>query len=73
MPWIVKTAEPSQATGGLKITGENTETTDPLFAHFIWDVGHYSLLDTRYDFSECAWEPGALEVYARLLIRARRP
>jgi hypothetical protein len=72
MPWIVKTAEVSQATGGLKITGLNTETTCKLDREFRWDIT-VSVDDPRYDWSKTVWGQNALDTYHRLQARHTKP
>lgn len=64
--WKVLAAQPSAATGGLRVQGINYETTVEIDREFRWDIT--SLSDpNRFDFTEAVFAPGALPILARML------
>jgi len=65
--WSISRASVSERNGGLLVEGTNTETGGPIY----WHVKE-SIVDARYDFSGCDWQPGALTVAARILDRASK-
>lgn len=52
--WEVDSCEITER--GLKVTGVNHETTDPLFKLFSWHINEFGLKDSRYDFSGCVFK-----------------
>ncbi len=57
--WIVKTANVSNATGGLSITGINLSASIEIDREFRWNVGYHAIDSARYDWSGCVFGPGA--------------
>jgi hypothetical protein len=65
--WEIHKATVSPRNGGLYVEGVNHETQDALGRNIFWDIGHHSIDDCRYDWTNCAWGPGAKECYDRLV------
>jgi ABC-type proline/glycine betaine transport system ATPase subunit len=64
-------AQPSQR-GGLHVQGINHEATNELDRRFSWEINQYGLRDSRYDFSGCAFAPGARDRLGLLRALAER-
>lgn len=72
MGWQVLKAEASNATGGLAIQGINHDTAVEIDRNFSWNIGKWSVLDSRYDWSACEWSSGARERFEYLCTLARK-
>lgn len=70
--WIVKNAYSVPYGSGLLIVGVNNCTTVEIDREFRWNIGHYSVNDERYDWSNTVWAPGAKERFEQLQKLAAR-
>lgn len=70
--WIVKTASVCSQGDGFAITGTNLDASVETDREFSWNIGHYSIEDSRYDFSGAVWGEGAKDRYAQLVRLSQR-